>query len=304
MALASERNSDDLTYRAVERQLNALNSPLYQIGIYMRDTQSMINKPNLNCNQILDQISLLKYKNYIGCDIYVKPDKNTNRAVILLDDINLDTISLMKSTGINPACIIETSPLNFQVWVSLGNEPMLPEQRKILARLFSDIFNGDKASADAYHYGRLAGFTNRKQQYSSERGYPFVLCRNCKGGHAEKYQVLRKILDKDYKVKDKIYSLLKNIILDNSKNNLSLSPDLFFEFSWNQWKIYTGSSDYSKGDFAVTCKMLTLGYSENEIIQALITKSPNINERKKFHILDYALRTVNAASKCLGVKKK
>src|SRR5271166_5860982 len=43
-------------------------------------------------------------------------------------------------------------------------------------------FLGDPASADWRHYGRLAGFTNRKEKYRRENGlFPFVLLHEASG---------------------------------------------------------------------------------------------------------------------------
>lgn len=52
----------------------------------------------------------------------------------------------------------------------------------LAARLLARRFLGDPASADWRHYGRLAGFTNRKEKYRKESGlYPFVVLHEPSG---------------------------------------------------------------------------------------------------------------------------
>jgi len=68
--------------------------------------------------------------------------------------------------------VIETSPSNFQAWLCHGQ--ILPKQvSTIAARLLASRFGGDPASADWRHYGRLAGFTNRKTTIEG-RTEPFL----------------------------------------------------------------------------------------------------------------------------------
>jgi hypothetical protein len=80
----------------------------------------------------------------------------------------------MKSEGFNPALVVETSLGNFQAWVNHG-EVLSRELSTRAARLLSQRFQGDPSSADWRHFGRLAGFTNRKEKHRREDGLsPFV----------------------------------------------------------------------------------------------------------------------------------
>jgi hypothetical protein len=80
----------------------------------------------------------------------------------------------MRETGFAPAVVIETSPNNFQAWLQHGRvleKDLSTASAKALARRF----NGDQGSADWRHFGRLAGFTNRKEKHRQPDGYfPYV----------------------------------------------------------------------------------------------------------------------------------
>jgi hypothetical protein len=69
---------------------------------------------------------------------------------------------------------VETSPGNFQAW--LKHPRTLPREISTrAARELAGRFGGDRGAADWRHFGRLAGFTNRKEKYVSDDGlYPFV----------------------------------------------------------------------------------------------------------------------------------
>src|SRR5262249_39936982 len=79
-----------------------------------------------------------------------------------------------KDTGFTPALIVETSPGNFQAWLNHGR--ILPKEfSSAAARELAVCFGGDRGSADWRHYGRLAGFTNRKPKHQLSDGhFPFV----------------------------------------------------------------------------------------------------------------------------------
>jgi hypothetical protein len=70
--------------------------------------------------------------------------------------------------------VVETSLGNYQAW--LKHPRVLPQETSTaVARALADTFGGDKGAADWRHFGRLAGFTNRKLKYQSPEGlFPFV----------------------------------------------------------------------------------------------------------------------------------
>ncbi len=81
----------------------------------------------------------------------------------------------MKQTGFNPAVIVETSPDNFQAWLK-HPERLGKDVSTTAARALVEKFGGDRGAADWRHFGRLAGFTNRKAKHfdASTGLYPYV----------------------------------------------------------------------------------------------------------------------------------
>lgn len=128
---------------------------------------------------LLRSIPWLRLKDGRGRNIYVRP--SGEHRLTLIDDIGWRTIGRLKEEGFDPAIIVETSPGNFQVWLNHG-EVLPREMSSLAARLLARRFLGDPASADWRHYGRFAGFTNRKEKYRKESGlYPFVVLHEASG---------------------------------------------------------------------------------------------------------------------------
>jgi hypothetical protein len=90
-------------------------------------------------------------------------------------------IERLRSDGFAPAVVLETSPGNFQAWLHHGE--ILPKHLSTLAaRMLASRFGGDLASADWRHFGRLAGFTNRKGKYQKTDGtFPYVRLHEATG---------------------------------------------------------------------------------------------------------------------------
>jgi len=99
----------------------------------------------------------------------------------LLDHVDLLTRFPRMGSTIRKRSRVETSPGNFQAWLNHG-EVLPKELSTFAARHLARRFLGDPASADWRHYGRLAGFTNRKERYRRENGlFPFVLLHEASG---------------------------------------------------------------------------------------------------------------------------
>lgn len=121
---------------------------------------------------LMRSIPWLRLQNAEGRNIYVRPKGEHDLS--LVDDLSADAVTRMKSSGYAPAVVVETSPGNFQAW--LKHPHRLPRDLSTLAaRKLAEEFGGDRGAADWRHFGRLAGFTNRKQKYMNQGGlFPFV----------------------------------------------------------------------------------------------------------------------------------
>jgi hypothetical protein len=123
-------------------------------------------------DSLMRSVGWLRLQNFQGRNIYIRP--KGEHPLSLLDDLTAGSVQEMKTAGLDPAVVVETSPGNFQAWVNHGD--VLPKEFSTrVARALSQKFHGDPGSADWRHFGRLAGFTNRKIRYRGDDGlFPFV----------------------------------------------------------------------------------------------------------------------------------
>ena len=126
-----------------------------------------------DADTLLRSVAWLRHQNRDGRNIYIRPRGEHNLS--LVDDLSRDAVAVMKRAGFSPAAVIETSPGNFQAWLK-HPEQLSKELGTAAARKLAERFGGDPGAADWRHFGRLAGFTNRKRAYrNAETGlHPFV----------------------------------------------------------------------------------------------------------------------------------
>src|SRR5712664_806677 len=173
LRLSSQKMSTIKTAEAVEKQARAMSASAFEVGLFDPTAEHGAMLPRVwDLDTLLRSVSWLRLKNLEGRNIYIRP--SGEHALSLIDDASTQTIELLKSQGFAPAVVLETSPGNFQAWLCHGQT--LPKHLSTFAaRLLASRFGGDPASADWRHYGRLAGFTNRKDKYKTMDGrYPYV----------------------------------------------------------------------------------------------------------------------------------
>jgi hypothetical protein len=296
----------DKTIAAVSRQLAAMNCEKFRIGVYNEGESKMIIRDGIREQGVMNLVPWLKFENRNGNNIFVSPSPAENRALILVDDLSLAKIEEMDRRGVNPACVLETSESNYQVWVSIGKELMSETQRTIMSRLLAKEFGGDCGSVGKNHFGRLAGFTNRKEEHKGEVWHPFVLCHRWSGEQALKTDAIRdwltrqenELLEQERKIRDEIADKGDVCMLPQER---TMTREATYTKYYKEWKTRRRESwkpeDVSVGDYAVACRMLKEGYLTKEVEAAMLSCSAAIAIRKAGHIEDYVVRTVRAAAK-------
>jgi hypothetical protein len=153
-----------------------MGNQVFEIGLFKpsaRDQGQAVMIPRTwDIDTLTKSIPWLRLQNADGRNIYIRPKGEHDLS--LVDDLTEASVRRMKSSGFAPALVIETSPGNFQAWLK-HSRPLSPEVSTAAARALAELFDGDLAAADWRHFGRLAGFTNRKDKYRGNNGlFPFV----------------------------------------------------------------------------------------------------------------------------------
>lgn len=288
----------DRTIEAIQRQVEALGIARYEVGIREQASGKMMNR-TWSRDELEQSISWLKRQNARGNDIYIRPAGD--HGLILVDDLKPQALERMKADGLQPAAEIETSPGNYQAWVKLSPKPLAPEIRKEAARELAHRYGGDPNSADARHYGRLAGFTNRKPQHERNGRSPFVLVREAAGRVAvaagELLQRIQSGLDEIAQQKEARER--HDAIANYRSPGYGWMSDPIHEYrrrAQELMKRYGEAADTSRIDWMVAKSMASSGkFSAEGIEKAIRECSPNIENRKKGHEDDYARRTAQKA---------
>jgi len=157
---------------------------VFEVGLFKPDATpgEAVMLPRVwDRDALIRSVPWLRHQNLDGRNIYVRPKGEHNLS--LVDDLSADTLSQMRNAGFSPALIVETSPGNFQAWLKHPDR-LSKEIGTAAARDLAQQFSGDVKAADWRHFGRLAGFTNRKTKYrDADTGlYPFVKIIDANGG--------------------------------------------------------------------------------------------------------------------------
>ena len=293
-------SAPDRTRTAVERQLGAMAQDRYEIGIREQDGGRMMER-SWTADQVLDGLSWLKRMNARGNDIYVRPAA-TEHDLLLIDDLDEDGLDELRAAGCAPALVVETSPANYQAWVRLDG-PQPPDVRREIARRLARQHRGDPASADARHFGRLSGFTNRKPVHETGRGLqPWVLLREATGrvasAAARLVEGARERLDERAREAER---RRRERAIERAASRAPSGArrrDPVAVFRRARARL-ASETDPSRADFTAGLILARAGYSAEQIGAAIEAASPELAGRKAGHVEDYVQRTVRAIERAL-----
>jgi hypothetical protein len=180
-----------LTSQAMRRQLAGMPHDLYLIRLIHHPTRRAFPGERLwTATELLHPatVRFLRVRNREGCDVYIQPysDKqNPGYILVDLDHTRPEIIQAMHAHGHAPCVVLQTSPGNLQVWVHVSATPLPPAVASSIGKQLAQRYQGDLASSDWRHLGRLAGFTNQKPQRRNGRGYaPWVQVLYARAGLA------------------------------------------------------------------------------------------------------------------------
>jgi DNA primase RepB-like protein len=154
--------------QAIRRQLAAMPNDTYLIRLIHHVTRRPCSGERIwPATQILREptIRFLRARNREGFDVYFRPyalDHNAGYILVDLDCAQPAVLTAMRDNRHEPCTVIETSPGHLQAWIRVSLVPLPPPLATPISRHLARLYQGDLASADWRHLGRLAGFTNQK----------------------------------------------------------------------------------------------------------------------------------------------
>lgn len=265
------------TREAVLAQLAAMECNVFELGIFKSDPKPIMLLRNWDTDTLTRSLGWLKHENRAGRNIYIRP--HGEHHLTLVDDVKAGSVAAMKQSGFHPALVIETSPCNFQAWIK--HPVALPKEAgTAAARTLAERFGGDTGAADWRHFGRLAGFTNRKQKHVDARTglYPFVRLAEATGEvypRAEQFlEELRARLEKEGEERRRVNEFW-------TKNPSRANGDLKTIETFRSDPKYLG--DNTRIDLAYAVYALARGAVASDVAAALKSRdlSHKGNERRQ-----------------------
>lgn len=319
------------TINAVMAQLAAMDNPGgYEVGLRSEVKEGMLIR-RWSAAEVENAIGFLRSKNAAGEHIYIRPRRDAPSALVLVDDWKAENLKRFEADGHKAACVIETSPGNLQAWIKLP-DPVGPEVRKTIARWLVSTYGGDLGSADAEHFGRLSGFTNRKDKYRSAKGY-FPFSKLVQGSGASVSEKIIELANACIAMpqpsndalsaavraaaqslpqksrsgqvktvcakpltpfKGGFGTIKKSSLLDGvDKGSDQALIDWYAKFWAHLADNFGTQFDASRADWMCACAALRKGFSPIDVETAMLVASPGLQaKRKAGHELDYLVRTV------------
>jgi hypothetical protein len=186
-----------VTIQAIRRQLHAMPWELYLVRLIHHLTGRAFPGERLWTAPQVSQaatVRFLRIRNREGCDVYLQPfagDRNAGYILVDLDHAEPAVLDAMRSHGHEPCVVLQSSPGHRQVWIRVSAAALEPAVATAIGGYLARRYGGDPASTDWRHLGRLAGFTNQKQQRRLPNGYaPWVQLQYAAPGWASQREGL------------------------------------------------------------------------------------------------------------------
>ena len=280
------------TAAAVQHQIAAMGSELFEVGLYNPSagpSESVMIPRVWDAGTIVKSVPWLRHQNREGRNIYVRPKGEHDLSMV--DDLTADAVSTMRQAGFNPAVIVETSPGNYQAWLK-HPERLSKQVSTAAARELAEKFGGDRGAADWRHFGRLAGFCNRKAKYRDENTglYPFVRLTEASGSI---YPEAERFLLSVKSELERRNSEREQLRIGHLEYGRAILPqDLKSIDAFRADGRYGG--DGTRVDLAYAVYALSRGISTDEVDSAIRSRdlSHKGNERRRN---DYVARTIKKA---------
>lgn len=288
----------DATLNAITVQAQAMNAGVYEIGVLLPGDSPRMLLRTWEPADILKSAPWLKAKNMEGAAVYIRPFGE--HRLSLIDDLKPETLTRLKSEGFQPCLVVQTSPNNYQAWLDHGRK--LPKELSTAAaRALAERFGGDRGSADWRHFGRLAGFTNRKEKHRQPNNlFPYVRIIEAAPGliydqAGEFVQGVERALEKSVLATAKAAARSRVLLRGRARSTTPVKSIADFHADPR----YAG--DLNRADLAYTVYALGHGASEDSI-RAALTSRDLTKKGGDARIEDYVKRTLLKAAEQINRK--
>jgi hypothetical protein len=204
---------------------------------------------------------------------------------ILVDDLTPEKLKQLRDDGYKPACIIESSPENYQAIITIPSlEGDSSKDRYSANRLTKDLNlkYGDPKLSGSVHGHRLPPFPNQKPKHRREDGtYPDTILVEARGGICEKaLRELEAIRASQREAEERARRDEKRMA---GRTDLSLPSSADADSAyWTHFRDIMRNrsegapTDYSRIDGMIAIRMRVTGHAKDRIRDAIEANAPGM----------------------------
>jgi len=154
-----------------------------------------------------------------------------------------------------------------------------------IQRMLIQVYGGDLGALGASHNKKLPGFYNTKYPES-----PYMQIHHVGTRVLDARHILEKYKEKEKQEEKKPQ---QHILTTSEQTTEQLQETSKVIKTWQDY--FRKTQNKSRADIAYTVYLVDRGYTDEQIKQALLLESQDIEVRKKGHLEDYLRRTLKAA---------
>jgi hypothetical protein len=204
---------------------------------------------------------------------------------ILVDDLTPEKLKQLRDDGYKPACVIESSPKNYQAVITIPSAEEDSEKDRIAANKLTRDLNakyGDPKLSGSVHGHRMPPFPNCKPKHRRDDGtYPDTILIEANGGICEKakqeleaiYASLKEAEKKARQTEERA----KRFSEGRSDGTGANDPNGAYWIHYRDVAAkFAGTTDYSRIDGMIGVRMRATGYSREQIREAIESNAPEM----------------------------
>jgi hypothetical protein len=223
---------------------------------------------------------------YYGKNIIVTPMSH-DKHHILVDDLTPEKLRQLEDDGYSPACVIESSPDNFQAVITVPSADGDTAKDRAAANKLTRELNqkyGDPNLSGSVHGHRLPPFPNQKPKHRREDGsYPETVLVEAPGGFCEKAAAALAAIRAEVREAEKKAREAeeRGRACYQGRNAYSAGdPSAAYWLHYEDvMKRRRGKSDYSQIDGIIGIRMRVAGYNPSQVMSAIEENAPMMRKQ-------------------------
>ena len=235
--------------------------------------------------EIIDTIPKFSDYSRYGKNIIVTP-VSPDKHHILVDDLTPEKLKQLKEDGYNPACVIESSPENYQAIITIPSVEGDSSKDRYAANRLTKELNlkyGDPKLSGSVHGHRLPPFPNQKPKHRREDGtYPDTTLIEANGGFCEKAAAELETINASLKeAGEKAQQEAEARKLAASDHYVGANdPNGAYWIHYRDIAAkFKGALDYSSIDALVGIRMRATDYSPGDVQSAIEDNAPAMRRK-------------------------